>query len=87
MHILGARMRAPYILLSSVLACSSPQRPVEPPPAPMRSVLPPPREVHDGSGAFTVTSRTPIRGEATSAALLREELHAPDVAGSGEIVL
>ena len=81
-------MRLSFRLVWAVLlACSSPRVARQPVASTVGYVLPPPKEVKEGAGAFVVSARTPIRGEPSAVALLREELHAADEPSSGAIDL
>src|SRR5207253_4963599 len=78
------------VLVLVAISCASPQAGHDRGDAISRTapyVLPPPKEVHEGAGAFVLSSRTPIHGEPSAVALLREELHAGDVPSSGAIEL
>jgi len=74
----AAQISALVVLVA--VACSSPQvaRDRGPAQPTARYVLPPPKEVREGTGAFVLSKRTQLRGEPSAVALLREELHASD---------
>src|SRR5215475_13608185 len=70
-----ATARISLLVVLAGLACSSSQvvRDRGPAQPTARYVLPPPKEVREGTGAFVLSKRTPIRGEPSAVALLREE--------------
>jgi hypothetical protein len=84
-----APARISLLVVLAGLACSSAQvaRDRGPAQPTARYVLPPPKEVREGTGAFVLSKRTQVRGEPSAVALLQEELHASDGPTSGAIDL